>query len=835
MIEKSYRWQRTVVAAAATALLGLSATQAWALSLGRISVQSSLGEPLRAEIDIPSITPEEAATLKASVASPAAFTAAGLEYSAAMTGLQATLARRADGRAYLRLTTDKAVNDPYIDMILEASWATGRIVRDYTMLFDPPSFKQAAAPTPTLPQTSAPAVTAVPKAAPAATPEPAARASKPVAPVVRQQAAPAAPEGSAGQRVVVKSGDSASKIASRNKASDVSLDQMLVALLRSNPDAFNSGNLNRLRAGAVLDLPSSDQAKSISPTEASQTVVAQSKDFEAFRRNLAGSAPKASVEAPDRKATGTVEAKVDDKKQAKEAADKLTLSKGALKAQADAEAKLAKERADADAKARAAELAKNIEDLKKLSAESGSAAAVTQAASAPSAPAIEVAMPKGDAVAAPAAPASDASAPVAKPKAVAPVVSTMAPEEEPSMVDALLEDPMVPLAGGGLVALLGGLLLYRRSKAKKQAASMDSSFMESSLQPESYFGASGGQQIDTAQGNTGGSSMGYTNSQMGSPDDVDPVAEADVYLAYGRDLQAEEILKAALPANPERLAIHSKLLEIYAKRRDAASFLASANTAFKLTGPDSAEWARICALGLTIDPENPLYQPGGASSSGFVAVAATGAATADAATQAIDAMPAPAADVDLDLDFSADDPVPASPVAAPEPAPAPAAADDMNGLDFDISGPAALDATPPAAPEPVGEIPNISLSLDDMSLDMPQSPQPEPAPEPVAEAPSLELPDFDLPAPAPEPAPEPAKASDGMLEFDLGSLSLDLDPGTPADAGPGDSSLETKLALAEEFVSIGDNDGARALIEEVVAEATGDLRERAQRALANLS
>jgi pilus assembly protein FimV len=87
-----------------------------------------------------------------------------------------------------------------------------------------------------------------------------------------------------------------------------------------------------------------------------------------------------------------------------------------------------------------------------------------------------------------------------------------------------------------------------------------------------------------------------------------------------------------------------------------------------------------------------------------------------------------------------------------------------------------------------------------------------------------------------EPASEP---NTGMLEFDMGSLSLDLDPPSeqPSEAPSlsGEDPLETKLALADEFVSIGDEDGARALIEEVIAEATGDMRAKAQRALANLS
>jgi pilus assembly protein FimV len=120
LIAKSHRWQKTA-AAAAIALLSLSTTGAWALSLGRITVQSALGEPLRAEIDVPEINAEEASTLKAVIASAEAFAAAGLEYNPAMSSLQATLQRRLDGRAYIRLSSDRAINDPFVDMIVEAS------------------------------------------------------------------------------------------------------------------------------------------------------------------------------------------------------------------------------------------------------------------------------------------------------------------------------------------------------------------------------------------------------------------------------------------------------------------------------------------------------------------------------------------------------------------------------------------------------------------------------------------------------------------------------------------------------------------------------------------
>jgi pilus assembly protein FimV len=877
------------MAAAALALLGLSASESFALSLGRITVQSALGEPLKAEIEVPNISAEEAASLKANVASPAAFVAAGLDYNAAMSGLQATLARRADGRSYIRLSSDRPINDPFVDMILEASWSSGRIVRDYTMLFDPPSLKQSA-PVPTLAQTSTsvpvtpPLVPPAPpsakvNAAPAAPVTDTARAnvSKPVATPPASKAA-SKPESSASQQVVVQTGDSASKIAMRAKSSDVSLDQMLVALLRSNPDAFSKGNLNRLRAGAVLDLPSSDQAKSVSAAQASQTVIAQSKDFNEFRRNLADSAPKVAVEAADRKSAGKVEAKVEDKKPASTAADKLTLSKGALQPKLD-EAKLAKERADKDAATRAAELAKNIADLNKLSASSAQkpapAPAPAAAASAakpalPAAPAVEVAKatpaplaaPTASAVAAaPTAPVSAASA-AAAPK-TAPVVAAA---EEPGLIDQLMEDPALPLAGGGLIALLGGFALYRRQQAKKRSAHVDSSFLESRLQPDSFFGASGGQRVDTAQNGAGAlSSMAYTNSQLNAADDVDPVAEADVYLAYGRDMQAEEILKEALRHNPGRLAIHTKLLDIYAKRRDAGNFLSSAQNAFQLVGGDSPEWAQICEQGLSIDPENPLYQPGGASASGFASLEQPPVTVAigdnTQPTSAVAEMPHAGTDLDLDLDFSAEDE--ANSGMQELRAESPSEPDkeetvklnaqeefESNGLDFDISAPVELDTAQATlmGAEITPDLPDLSFSMDGFNMEppaeLPAAPEPDPAP-----VPALTLPDFESTGPhapepteleAGEPEEEPAKANDGMLEFDLSSLSLDLGPGTSTATDEdgltsGDNSLVTKLALAEEFVSIGDHDGARALIEEVVLEATGELREKAQRALANLS
>ena len=129
------------VALAAACLWG---TQAWALGLGRLTVQSALGETLRAEIEVTSLSPEEAASLQLRVASAEAYRAAGVEYNPVLPSATVQVVRRPDGRAVLRVTSDRAVLEPFVDVIVEANWASGRLVRAYTLLIDPPGSRLAA-------------------------------------------------------------------------------------------------------------------------------------------------------------------------------------------------------------------------------------------------------------------------------------------------------------------------------------------------------------------------------------------------------------------------------------------------------------------------------------------------------------------------------------------------------------------------------------------------------------------------------------------------------------------------------------------------------------------
>ena len=138
---------RLALTSAAIASLVAASPQAAALGLGRLSVQSALGESLQAEIDVTSMTPEEASNLRIRVAPPESYRAANVDYNAVLPTTRVTLQKRSDGRQFVRLTSDRNVQEPFVDVILEISWATGRLVREYTLLFDPPMMARAPKPT----------------------------------------------------------------------------------------------------------------------------------------------------------------------------------------------------------------------------------------------------------------------------------------------------------------------------------------------------------------------------------------------------------------------------------------------------------------------------------------------------------------------------------------------------------------------------------------------------------------------------------------------------------------------------------------------------------------
>ena len=367
------------------------------------------------------------------------------------------------------------------------------------------------------------------------------------------------------------------------------------------------------------------------------------------------------------------------------------------------------------------------------------------------------------------------------------------------------ENPLGLAIGGGLVALLVGFGIYRFTKRAKKDSG-ETSFLESRLQPDSFFGASGGQRIDTRDAGGASSSMSYSLSQLDAIGDVDPVAESDVYLAYGRDLQAEEILKEAMRSNPDRMAIRTKLLEVYAKRRDTKGFEMLATQLFALTRGEGEDWAKAQELGQQIDPDNSLYKPGGAPVGGLgeggKIIEPLGASTMPQSV-----LPSPSA-------FGAS--LPGEPTT------------QSSGLDLE------LDFSESAVPTRSG--PDSTQTLrpqsppeTDSSLDFDLTPS------------DLPLPDVAPPAVSARPGP----AASAPVEFDLSGISLDLDlpsaPLTPSGFGPGAGNslppieaidaadpFARKLELAEEFRQIGDLEGARDLLDEVIGKSQGALKSKAQ-------
>ncbi|WP_256079017.1 FimV/HubP family polar landmark protein [Massilia sp. YIM B04103] len=789
---------------------------------------SSLGQPLRAEIELTAVTPEEAGELAAKLASPDAFRQANIDFNPALLSLKFDVEQR-NGRQFIRVSSSQPINEPFVDMLLELSWTNGRLVREYTFLLDPADLRSAQSPQ-AAPAAAAPTAAVAAPAAPTAAERAAAvRASRP-APAASPAASPAKPAAQEDE-YRVKQGDTLGRIARQLKPSDVSLDMMLVALYRANPEAFSGKNMNRLKSGTILRVPDADSARATAQGEAHGVVVAHAADFNAYRAKLAGqvasSTPAKEPEAAQ-SATGKISARVEEHaKPASESKDKLKLSKAGEQSArtgktGSAEDKIAKDQQVAEASERVKELEKNVSDLEKLMAVKSKAA--TEAQNKASVPAKPEAAAAASAEAAASAAASEPAAQPAKPPRSV-VGAGKSPVQEPSLVETLTENAQY--IGVALAALLGGaFMLARRRKQKAETAAPpeESSVLgDPGVTAPAMFAEAGGQSVDTSN-SVFNSNFAPSASQLDT-NEVDPVAEADVYIAYGRDAQAEEILKEALRNHPERHPVRLKLLEIYANRRDTRAFEAQASELYSQTSGEGEEWAQAAQLGRGIDPGNPLYAGAAPAAAGGEMAAGLGLAAAGAAGAAaladddlsIFAAPPPAqaaAEEGLDLDLSKDatalaaqadsgldfaqeptalpaEPAPAaetpdwaSPGAAAEPAWAQSTAkpesDPSSFLDFDLGGlsfdQAAAPAAAPAAAETASSLAEESKAAPDLdlALDMPFESAAAPAPAPADD---LGM-DFNLDLPGETPAPAPAAAPEALADLDM--MDFDLPASTPA-------------------------------------------------------
>lgn len=882
-------------------------SNAHAAGLGKLTVLSSLGQPLRAEIELTSVSPDEAGSLIPKLASADAFRQANIDLHPALFSLRFAVEQRGN-RPIVRITSTQPINEPFVDMLLELAGNKNRLVREYTFLLDPPEMRSArvvqVAPivvgralTPVTPVERNPeSATSSPE--PVAQPAPAARetaapiaASKPV----RAVAEPKAEADAAADEYQVKKGDTLAKIANQYRPSGVSLDQMLVSLYRANPDAFIGKNMNRLRAGQILSVPEADSAKSVAQSEAKGVVVAQAADFNSYRNKLAGQVAAAEAKKSDdvrQTAGGKISTRIQEESgTGDDSKDKLKLSKsgaaanGGANAGASAEDLIAKDRAIAEANARVKELEKNVGELQKIleiknkdlaeqqkaaSATSPAAAVAPVAPGAAETPAAETPAPAATAVvAAPAeavaateaavAPAAPEPAPAPKPAPKKPVV-VAPPPPPPSFFEDLMDNALFLPGAAALLALLAGLGIYSSRRRKQTKSFEDSIISDSSLKSNSLFGSTGGQSVDT-NNSVFNSNFVPSASQLDT-NEVDPIAEADVYIAYGRDAQAEEILKEALRNQPDRHAVRVKLLEIYANRNDARSFEILASELYSLTKGEGEDWKQAANMGLILDPSNPLY-----ANNTLMGKTESNAAALNAHTQPFDDEDTATSSEPAESDTSfvssslADSPtLPLNEEWNQKPADVPVQQAVIDDLDFDLDGldtestdKKSSESSSTEMPTDIADIDfgfledqSASVAVEKTALASSEARQEE---SPFF-TPKILIPDdLGLDFPSENSAPVQVAATPAKEPtFDLSDIALDLHPAEVAvshdlalDGLDDDTSytsnaeMATKLDLAIAYQEIGDKEGARELLEEVLKGGNGEQSEKAKNLLSKLT
>lgn len=338
---------------AMASVLACASLSAKALSLGQVYVESDLGQPLRAAVEITQYKVEDLRKLKVQLADPASFAQAGMTFHPSLSGLQTRLEFRGDGKPFIALSGQTPVNEHFIDVIVEAQWPSGRLAMNYTMLVSPAGAG---------------------KTSPANLRSDASITAPVVSPQALTAKVPPLVDSSASAEVItVLSGDTASKLALPRMPQGVSLDQMLLAMVRANPEAFIEGNVNLLREGAKVSMPLGHEAAQVSAEEARHTVIAQTVDFAAYARRLALSALKAQ-DGPSREMTGQLVPALPPTATPLPERDQLILSQREVTVRSS-EAQLAVEREIQDKTNQLAALKKNLETLKSLSATNAATAA----------------------------------------------------------------------------------------------------------------------------------------------------------------------------------------------------------------------------------------------------------------------------------------------------------------------------------------------------------------------------------------------------------------------------------------------------------------------------
>ncbi|MCD4863472.1 FimV/HubP family polar landmark protein [Pseudomonas sp. PLB05] len=890
------RVQKLVRAIAAASALMSGAAQA--LSLGEIHLNSALNQPFDATIDLSDLRDLGAAELRPNLASAEDFGKAGVDRAFFLNDLKFTPEVR-NGRTVIRVTSARPVREPYLNFLLEVNWPSGRILREYTVLLDPPLYTPQAAAAPFAPQ-----VPAAPRA----------RTTSPSAP--RPATPPAAPAPSVTQApgtYTTERRDTLWEVAARNRpASSVTVDQTMLAIQDLNPDAFIDRNINLMKSGQVLRLPDQAQAGARPQREAVAEIARQTRAWKQGGDSASAGTPRRQVDAstqPSGNETSTPAAPKDNLKllsgQPSGRAGESAGGKGGDQALADRlavtqESLDTTRRENEELKSRLGDLQSQLDKLQKIMqlkdaqlarmqanmanpqaagqpaqppASPGAAAPVTPAPAentatpAPQEPAATTPATPAEGTPAPTTtpPASEAGTGAAPPAASEPKVIPVTPstpateptEATNSFLDEILSNPLWLgiIGGSALLALLVLLMINSRRNAVKEAererdaeAARNDTVFEADPELGDHHALAG---LELGQGTQ--------DSAQDADAQDDALGQADIYMAYGRFSQAAEVLKKASDQEPHRADLRLKLMEVYAEMGDKDGFQREERELKEIGGAQPA-----------VEHLKSRYP---AMATVAVASAAVGAAALAAAHELSEeqtrnqgfSATEDSQDFDLSLDdFGSEDTQsnqPAGPVEEPLFGEAFAdaqakAADSRDDFDFDLNfdaEPTATSATTPAAKDddfaldfseferqgdPVQDEPiersNASSAFDE-PLDAPATRTAD------AELPaSFDLSDFDDEQPAPKRESDEefaARLQEASRQFDAETTS-----GTAGSDGlddfdflSGEDETATKLDLARAYIDMGDPEGARDILDEVLAEGNAGQQQEAREIIAQLS
>jgi pilus assembly protein FimV len=615
---------------------------AWALGLGDIELQSALNQPFRAEIAL-SATADELEGLRVTLAGDDMFARRGLDRPAFLSNLEFRVVADRNGRNVIQVTSRDSIAEPFVTLLVEASWPRGRNIKEYTVLLDPPVFLPApAAPPAVRPVETRPSTSSAPGGAitrPAAPPPAETPRAPAPAPAVREpmpssssttQPAPRAPvEASGGTYGPVQRAETLWAIADRLRPDGTSINQMMIAIYEANPAAFG-GNINVLRAGSTLRVPDSSDLATLTTTVANAEVRRQTDEWqnrtpggqlrllppEAEVARAPAPAPAVTARAPtpraaepppaaaDAGANAAVSAGLDESRRA------IELRNAELQNLQNAAAAANENSPPADSEAAAPGVDIESEPLFADETEASPPPVVEGAAPAP--------------------------APVVTPPAAA----------EPSLVSRALDwlgTPLLWMAVGAALLLFSALWFVRRrrqdtedvtgrwealeSETDDDQESRDATERMRRQLPEQTIVVEEqhAQQLRPAAPEpeqAPARRAATPRPQRAAPvdetlssqtvinlDQADAVAEADFHIAYGLYDQAAELVQKALEASPDRRDLKLKLLEVYFMWGNKDAFVKAAQALRADIGQttDDPDWNKVVIMGRQICPDERLF------------------------------------------------------------------------------------------------------------------------------------------------------------------------------------------------------------------------------------